>query len=71
MDGNSIEEECAMSKIKDFLIGIVCLVLLLIFFVVVNGGIVGFLHNIATSFFFFLVLISIVAISWLWSKIKK
>lgn len=36
-----------------------------------NGGIVGFLHNIATSFFFFLVLISIVAISWLWSKIKK
>lgn len=59
-----------MSKIKDFFIGAICLVLLIFFFLAVNGGIIGLLHNIAVGFFFFLVLIAIVAVSWIWSKIK-
>lgn len=60
-----------MSKIKDLLMGAVCLVLLLVFFVVFNGGIVGLLHSIAMNLFFFLVFIAIIAILWLWSKIKN
>lgn len=60
-----------MSKIKDFFIGAICLVLLLVFFIVFNGGIVGLLHNIAMSFFFFLIFVAIIAIFWLWSKIKN
>lgn len=60
-----------MSKIKDLLMGAVCLVLLLVFFVVFNGGIVGLLHSIAMNLFFFLIFIAIIAILWLWSKIKN
>lgn len=60
-----------MSKIKDFFIGAVCLVLLLVFFIVFNGGIVGLLHSIAMNLFFFLVFVAIIAILWLLSKIKN
>ena len=70
MGDNGVKEALVMDKIKDFLIGVICLVLLIFFFLVINGGFIGLLHNIATGFFFFLVLMVIVVVSWIWSKIK-